>query len=275
MMNWEWTAEMGTAGEILKLIAAEMEKNGFVVLRSVLKVELVESLRRDLSTEFSRLWDIRNHLSESLRLSLERNEMPAHDEMARFRLEPTNYRHLTGSEALVEIIEFLAGSKFYWHFPTQFREMDPKNSDGILPFHQDYSYNSRYPKMIVSWVPLDDCGLNAPGLEIVGKNLGGKFVHSADGRWEHGISENDVRNLIGEYQSYRPVMKRGDVILFNERTLHRTFVNKEMVFTRMSQDARAIPMESISAAAHENRWYIDPRTGMKVKVESGINSLNI
>jgi ectoine hydroxylase-related dioxygenase (phytanoyl-CoA dioxygenase family) len=235
-------------------------QTGFIVLRNIISKEMVEALALRLIAEFSRLRGVAHKLSASDYKSLQRSEMPANDELATFRLDPANYSHLISSPLLTLVIKEILGEDFVWHYPSMFRKVSTSQPDGLLPFHQDYSYNQHYSKLLTCWVPLNDCGERSPGLELFGKNMSTRFPHVAEGRWEHGISKRDLDSLIVEKHLHHPSLHTGDVILFNETTLHRTYLTDHMNEDRFSMDARAVPLSAISSDVRNKRKFVSSQT---------------
>jgi hypothetical protein len=213
-------------------------------------------LGQRLKSEFHRLRGEASGFSEELNKSLARSEMPAHEEIARFRLDPRNYEPLTSSRPLTTILNELMGGEFFWHFPTMFREMSPSNGKGSLPYHQDFSYNAHYPSLMTVWVPLSDAGGQAPGLEVVEASLDVKFKHGPQGPWEFGAADADIAPVLKQNPVHQLMTPAGDVVLFSELTLHRTNLRPGMTETRFSMDARAVSIHSISDEVKAKRRFI-------------------
>lgn len=233
-----------------------VEQCGFVVLRGVLDREAVLALSKALETEFERLQSVAQTLPEDLRKSLSRSELPAHEQHARFRLEPTRYAHLTASKWLTACLREIAGEDFRWHYPPMFRRVSGRRAEGCLPFHQDYSYNRKYAGLLTCFTPLVDCGVDAPGLELVEKRIEKRFDHAADGLWEFGLPEEKVSELFPGARLCRPALRAGDVVVFDHLTLHRTHHHPRMTGTRQSMDARAIPLSCIDEQVRKQRKFI-------------------
>lgn len=237
-------------------VTGAFDASGFLVLRQALERSLVLDLGRRLSDEFDRLNASAESLAPELRRSLDRCEMPAHPEIAPFRLDPANFSALTGSTRLKTVLQALMGEDFLWHYPPMLRRLSARRNEGLLPYHQDYAYNQRYPRLWTSFTPLSDCGEDAPGLELLEAGITAKLPHVSEGLWESGVSEATLAATAGSAAVRRPSMRAGDVIIFNELTLHRTHSVPAMSRARMSVDARAVPLSSITPGLYRERRFI-------------------
>lgn len=234
----------------------QIEKEGFAVLRGAFPRPQIVSLGEKMEAELERLASIAPSLPDDMRKSMERSEMPAHDGAARFRLDPLNYAHLTQSSALRDALEAIFEEPYLWHYPTMFRKITPDKVEGFLPFHQDFSYNSHYAHLMTCWVPLNDCGINAPSISIIAENTAVKFEHAAQGAWESGIPEEKLQSLLAKAPIVDIECAAGDLVLFGELTLHRTFFRPTMNCPRFSMDARAVPVSSISGEVRRKRKFV-------------------
>ena len=233
-----------------------IQRDGFLVVRNVFPQSQVLELGRKMEAELIRFEQSSASMPAHMRMSLDRSEMPVDGELAQFRLDPLNYAHLTQSVVLIETLQSIMGEPYLWHYPTMFRKMRPKDEKGFLPFHQDFSYNGHYSHLYTCWVPLNDCGVKAPSISVVKAKIWEKFQHIASGKWEYGIPQE----LLNEILASAPVMdlefKAGDAAIFDELTLHRTFSSPAMDQYRLSMDARAIPLSSISPEIRRQRKFV-------------------
>ncbi len=93
------------------------------------------------------------------------------------------------------------------------------------------------------WVALTDCGVDAPGLEFVPRRLDDLLETGGEGSGVEGIEKPDIDGVTahqvligtrtaedagGEFGVVRPAFKAGDVMLFDDRLLHRTGSEPEM-----------------------------------------------
>lgn len=114
----------------------------------------------------------------------------------------------------------------------------------VSPFHQDLAGID--PRAAVtSWIPLDPCGVIAPGLEIVETPLDALIpVDDAGADEGFGISPTRVLPRYGD-RLLHPAFAVGDAALFRNTTLHRTYVTPAMTEARCSFECRYIPKSQL------------------------------
>ena len=124
----------------------------------------------------------------------------------------------------------------------------------ISPFHQDLvGIDAR--ARVTSWWPLDRCGVNAPGLEILDVKLDSLVPVDADGAdKEFGISADRLIAQFGD-RLIHPEFEPGDVALFLNTTPHRTFVTSDMDQERYSFECRYMPATLLKPHETEPGFY--------------------
>jgi hypothetical protein len=237
-------------------VLEQIQSRGYAILRGAFPRDQILNIGKKMEAELELLQQARLTLPEEMRKSLDRSEMPVHDKLARFRLDPSNYSHLTNSTILKEALIAILGEAYVWHYPTMFRKISPRLTDGFLPFHQDYTYNTHYSHLYTVWVPLNDCGVKAPSISIVGQNTIKKFQHASEGKWEHGIPDEQLQDILFGAPIIDLTFEAGDVAIFGELILHRTFSIAGMDQSRLSMDARAVPISCIPLDARKKRKFI-------------------
>lgn len=113
--------------------------------------------------------------------------------------------------------------------------------------HIDAQYHDPQHFSLNFWVPLDDCGVDAPGLQIVRDNVyeTQKFVGydpdaiTFDPDRLKLINEN-VFDHFDETQLFAPELKVGDVFVFHNWTIHQTNCREGMTKPRQSCELRVI-----------------------------------
>jgi hypothetical protein len=110
-------------------------------------------------------------------------------------------------------------------------------------FHQDGSYHSRDPKQhtgLTTWIPLNDCGETSPALQFVPKRLDLMPV-PADKQMPYLFS--DEKEILRKYSEmlWAPMMKIGDIMLFDHLIMHGTYIEAGMTEERQSADIRFFP----------------------------------
>jgi len=150
---------------------------------------------------------------------------------------------LVANSAIPEILEKLFNEKPV--IPLQHvlvRKYHAINSyQNILPFHQDIQAVDKRAS-VTSWIPFNECGTEAPGLELVGKRVTGRLPTSKTSKFNLGaeITENYIMSL---YQDdlIHPTFSLGDAILFLNTTPHRSYVTPAMSKPRYSVEIRYMP----------------------------------
>jgi phytanoyl-CoA dioxygenase PhyH len=108
---------------------------------------------------------------------------------------------------------------------TTLRKAEPSVSGA---WHQDGAFMGPV-RALNLWLSLSRCGDEAPGLDIVPRQLG-EYVASgtegADLSWT--ISDQQVNAAAGEAGVVRPIFEPGDALLFDEVFLHKTGSSPEM-----------------------------------------------
>jgi hypothetical protein len=113
------------------------------------------------------------------------------------------------------------------------------------PFHQDLAGVD--PRAAVtSWIPLDPCGVVAPGLEIVEAPLDALIPVDTEGAdKDFGVGPDRVLPQYGD-RLLHPEYAVGDAALFRNTTLHRTYLTPVMTEPRLSFDCRYIPRSRLA-----------------------------
>lgn len=107
-----------------------------------------------------------------------------------------------------------------------------------LTWHQDSNPKHGNQPMIVLMTFLQDgCGHNKPGLSILNEDINEfKGVYGYQGNRVKEF-ENEVKERYGRFIVSNPAMNKGDLLIFNGLTFHRTFANENM---RSHRDALLI-----------------------------------
>ncbi len=112
-----------------------------------------------------------------------------------------------------------------------------------LPFHQD-QYILQTPLLNV-WIPLAECGVHAPGLEVVVTDR--RDLLAVAGLPDHAvpverarIGERLVLEMFGSSALWRPNLNLGDALVFAGTTIHRSYVTPQMTKPRLSVELRLV-----------------------------------
>jgi ectoine hydroxylase-related dioxygenase (phytanoyl-CoA dioxygenase family) len=103
-----------------------------------------------------------------------------------------------------------------------------------LPFHQDAFFIGGKP-WYNFWTPLQDCGLDAAGLEVV-RRSGPPIVKNVPGRDAQLLRY--VEQTYGPESYWLPELKAGDVLVFTSMLFHRTQLSEKPLNLRYSLELR-------------------------------------
>lgn len=111
-----------------------------------------------------------------------------------------------------------------------------------VPFHQDASFLGDYTLILNFWIPLVPCGVIAPGLEVISGTHPGSILQRPNGRpteYEHiEIPEDRILTQFGSDSFWHPKLNLGDVFVFSNFTIHRTYETDRMTKPRISFELR-------------------------------------
>lgn len=100
-------------------------------------------------------------------------------------------------------------------------------------WHQDGAFLGTDIRAINVWLSLSDCGVDAPGMDLVPRRLD-RVVQTGTGgaRFDWSVSPELARDLLDGAEPVRPAFQAGDALLFDELFLHQTANNAEMTRDR-------------------------------------------
>ncbi|MFC5860866.1 phytanoyl-CoA dioxygenase family protein [Acidicapsa dinghuensis] len=90
-------------------------------------------------------------------------------------------------------------------------------------------------ELVTCWIPLDACGVDAPGLEFVRGPQPG-LLHFTE------LADGDLRQRFDMARFWAPEMEPGDAVVFQNSVLHRTQMAVGMTQDRVSVEYRVFPM---------------------------------
>lgn len=120
----------------------------------------------------------------------------------------------------------------------------PASGYHLQDWHQDGALGARFPvepgpliamtELLTCWIPLNDCGIESPGLE---------FIRSPQSRLLHftELGDSALRERFPPQAFWVPVLEFGDAVVFLNNILHRTFVRPGMRHDRLSVEYRIFP----------------------------------
>ncbi len=114
-----------------------------------------------------------------------------------------------------------------------------------VPFHQDASFLGNAGLVLNFWIPLVACGRDAPGLEVVMEHPQGSIDRDSAVNQPSlpdysgiDIPDEEVMRRFGADKLWHPEMEPGDVLVFSNLTVHRTYMHAGMSRDRISLEVR-------------------------------------
>ena len=151
---------------------------------------------------------------------------------------------------LLAIFESMLGEDVFltgWNLAIRYRRKD--HAEYNLPFHQDSSlwkqpeiFENGDPLMLILWTPFVAVDSSVPGLEIVAKPVDETLPLSVSPETQFGHLEVGESSVLAKYyeQIWYPHLSPGDVAIFRDKTLHRSFPSPSSEQPRTSIDLRIL-----------------------------------
>lgn len=100
-------------------------------------------------------------------------------------------------------------------------------------WHQDGAFLGQETRSVNLWLALSDCGVDAPGLDLVPRRLD-EVVDTGthDAMFDWSVAQAVVDEVAGDVGVVRPVFAPGDALLFDHLFLHRTALSETMTRER-------------------------------------------
>jgi ectoine hydroxylase-related dioxygenase (phytanoyl-CoA dioxygenase family) len=99
-------------------------------------------------------------------------------------------------------------------------------------WHQDGAFLGPDIRTVNVWLALTDCGVEAPGLDLVPKRLDLLETGTEGAQFDWSVGPGVVERVSTDCGVVRPFFSAGDALLFDERHLHRTGVSPGMTTER-------------------------------------------
>ncbi len=118
---------------------------------------------------------------------------------------------------------------------TVLRRVYPSNAGD---FHQDGAFLGKDVRTINVWIALSDCGIDAPGLEIVDRRLPGVVeTGTGDAIFDWSVGREVARDANAGKAFARPAFKAGDALIFDQFMLHSTSYAPTMTTRRFALES--------------------------------------
>jgi hypothetical protein len=100
-------------------------------------------------------------------------------------------------------------------------------------WHQDGAFLGKGIRTINVWLALTDCGVDAPGLDVVPRRINEILETGTRGAWfDWSVGQEIVDEVSADAPVVRPTFTAGDALLFDEHNLHRTALSPSMTHER-------------------------------------------
>ncbi len=219
-------------------VAAVFEANGAVHVRDAIPAGVVERVR-EASRRMLRRWD-----DAAAAGALEGHDRVAHER--RYIALPLldaggDAAAMLLTPAIAALGRAYLGKEPIVHESSHVREMVVGRVDTHLPYHQDETIVER--RVLNVWIPLVECGRDAPGLELVANSWRTLFPPEPLPAAKFPVERARLRpetivRTFGPDAFWRPAFRPGDAMLFSGATVHRTFSNPLMTSNRLSVEMR-------------------------------------
>lgn len=129
--------------------------------------------------------------------------------------------------------------------PANSRHEEDCGSEAALQWHVDAHPHGATRFRINLWTPLEDCGVDRPGLQagIMSHDdsvavSGYEHEHKSFAHATHALLDGGYNRLLDDMTVYAPILRAGDVFVFSHWTLHSTYVTPKMKTSRLSVELR-------------------------------------
>ena len=97
-------------------------------------------------------------------------------------------------------------------------------------WHQDGAFMGEDIRSLNVWIALSDCGVDAPGMDIVAKRLPG--IVKTGSNYAVWATNPEAAKEVAQGCTVRPVFAEGDAVIFDHLNLHRTAADYGMTNRR-------------------------------------------
>jgi hypothetical protein len=214
---------------------------GCVIVRSAIALDLIERVRLAIDKAYETTRNVHVHANEILAASdgtLTGFELVTDPKLKRFR-DLVYARQLYFRESVT--VRRIQGNEVSsnWQEP--------------LTLHLDAQFH-RFRFTMNFWVPLQDCGIDSPSLQVVPLDYVSTRIYAGfTGRRlrngeefqlgffsEHGLEPDQVAAAFGATAFLRPTMRAGDFVVASNWLIHGSYRTPEMTKGRTSVELRFI-----------------------------------
>jgi hypothetical protein len=236
---------------------AELEEWGVVVLRNFFAVAALTPLR-DAAVRCFRSTGAPNSIPDQYRFSASSNSLLLRSlldfgcESRAELLAPLRSPELQRLFTHALIRPWVCNLEQSWVRKKFAPANVPECGYHLQNWHQDGALGARFPlqpgprtgseseqvipmtELVTCWIPLQDCGRDAPGLEFIRRRQPA-LLHFTE------LDDAVVRRRFYEEEFWAPTLEFGDGLVFLNSVLHRTHVHEDMQEDRLSVEYRMFP----------------------------------
>lgn len=184
-------------------------------------------------------------IDNDFNLNIEEKKLLTGHYPLKFRIEI--YKKIINSKKLFEFLEnkIFKTDDFYLYLPPMCRFSLPQNKYSLTPWHVDKHYNHYLEEAYTVWMPLVNIDNEIGGIGF----YEGKYDDSYHKNNENKIFFSSI-DLPNESKIIKYNMKKTDILIFNNNTIHKSISNKSDKI-RYSLDIRFTKKEPVSS----HRYY--------------------
>jgi hypothetical protein len=132
------------------------------------------------------------------------------------------------SAGVIDVISDHLGERPFFSLQKSVMRRVPAKG-GVATWHQDGSFLDADVRTMNVWVALSRCGGDhpSPALEVIPRRMA-EILPVHDAPTPYAISFDVVNQIASETPAIRPEFAPGDAIMFDERFLHRTYLDHFM-----------------------------------------------
>jgi hypothetical protein len=221
------------------LILQDLRRHGAALLRRAVPPEPLIRLRRLVDARFDAVSSAPTEgfgftpFSYSMRVAA----VPEHQEILEhiLGLDPL-FRQIFGGPVACNVEESWLRKRFAPCDAPRHYQPNRWHQDGGLGVH--YPLPAAPPpqmtRLVTCWLPLEDCGRDRPGLELVRQPLA-SLLHFSE------CDDQRLHERFTDEMFWAPEMQVGDALVFQAGCVHRTYVQPEMTQDRLSIEYRFFP----------------------------------
>jgi phytanoyl-CoA hydroxylase len=223
-------------------------ENGYVTIRDLVPESLINSLLKIYSTD---IVTSRNKFIRQTTGRYEKNIVSNHGYVQQsfldihdYRLRHENFsvaaRAIFGHPAIFDCLRCITGATSLSLMQTMFFDQNT----GTAP-HRDWWYLDSLPSghLIAAWIALEDIHEEAGRFYLLPKTLDLPPMADCATTSPYTSSLQWIRKLVDEHKEsiHVPVMRKGDVVFWNSRTVHGSYPTVNPRHSRKSLTAHYLP----------------------------------